>query len=382
MMVHHDNRTYEEAATEAANNFRKIIRERIEKGKAEGREAMERLRANVPEDFIVPGKTLGFEIVDERLMLRVPTDEGVVLMGVHANAFGQLVESAPTLKVPGPYMRGLVQTGGEYAQLAAKILATHYHDDRKKHLVRQVNDEARGFLSDAYRPKDTRSLVDAFLQAARSADGLPYETNVTETRVIIKAVVPRVYEPVDHEPIAFGLIFEDSEFGASKTRAGVFFERGWCTNKAIISSELAEVHIGSRLSEQNVIWREETIRKDTEATSMAIQDVLSNGLQQEKIDHLCNLIRRAHETEVAPHTVQTFLEKHLGKEKGREATKMFASAERVRLPPGQSMWRFANVLDFFAQESNAGIEERTDLQKLAGDLLKGDTKPKAQKKGR
>lgn len=384
MMYHHDSRPYEEAASEAAQHFRTQIMARVEAGKKTGREQMERLRREVPRDVIMSGKGLSFGLCEGRIVATVKpfSDEpDGMKMTLHNNALGQLIEDAPVVRPPRAYMTALLSAGGVYAQHAVDTLSTHYRTDNEKHLLRVVEtngeDQLRGFLSTKYRRRDTRFMVQSFLAACSEVGALPYETVVTDTKVMIKAIVAKVFEPVTNEILAFGLTYEDSEYGNGKTRTGVFMERGWCTNKAIMSSELAEVHLGSRL-QGDVAWSEVTVKRDTEATASAIRDIVSGGLSQTKINQLCGMVEQASKEEVQAKDVQAYFDKALGKEKGREASKMFASAETKLLPPGQTLWRFANVLDFFAQETQADAEERQELQKLAGDLLM----PKPEKKQR
>jgi len=68
----------------------------------------------------------------------------------------------------------------------------------------------RKFLSDSYRRIDSRPVVEAFATAGQEKGALPYEGYVTDTKIVIQAIMPEVYEPVPGEVVACGLSLENS----------------------------------------------------------------------------------------------------------------------------------------------------------------------------
>jgi len=109
-------------------------------------------------------------------------------------ALGQIAGRAG---VPLQYLRELAapQSASWQHQLASEILRQHYGNAGDvRVLVRSVRGQLRGWVSDKYRRLDSRPLVDALANEARSAGAVPIDGVVTETRVAIKVIVPRILD--------------------------------------------------------------------------------------------------------------------------------------------------------------------------------------------
>ena len=86
-------------------------------------------------------------------------------------------------------------------------------------LLRSVNGEVRGFLSDRFRRLDSRPIVDSFARVCQGVGALPVEGYVTDTKMALKAILPQVFEPVRHEVMAFGaVLFAGLAIGAARSR--------------------------------------------------------------------------------------------------------------------------------------------------------------------
>jgi len=84
---------------------------------------------------------------------------------------------------------------------------------KKRYVLRSLQQEVRGFLSDSYRRIDSRPVVEAFATAVQQKEALPYDGYITDTEIAIQAIMPEVYEPVPGEVVAYGLSLENSDFG-------------------------------------------------------------------------------------------------------------------------------------------------------------------------
>ena len=90
--------------------------------------------------------------------------------GLHRNAVGQLAEK---VAVPAKYLRELSEGAAWQRRLAAEILNQHSSwTERSRLLVRTVDDQVRGVLSDSYRRLNSVELVTAFLSAATAQGGV------------------------------------------------------------------------------------------------------------------------------------------------------------------------------------------------------------------
>jgi hypothetical protein len=141
----------------------------------------------------------------------------------------------------------------------------------------------------------------------------------------------------------------------------------WCTNLAVMSTDLRSAHVGGRLSD-DFEWSEETYLADTRATTLQIQDMLESYVSPKAINRLSQTVRLAHETKIEPKQFEAFIKKNLSKDDAEAVADAYRGADVEMLPAGNSVWRASNALSFFAH-SVKDEEKKYDLQKLAGQLL-------------
>ena len=132
---------------------------------------------------------------------------------LHRNAICQM---AQTTDMPVKFLDSLQAVAEPWGrELLAYSLQTVFNRrfQNKRYLLRSLQQEVRGFLSDSYRRIDSRPVVEAFATAVQEKGALPYEGYVTNTKIAIQAIMPEVYEPVPGEVVAYGLSLENSDFG-------------------------------------------------------------------------------------------------------------------------------------------------------------------------
>lgn len=368
MLVHHGERGYQEAASDAAAHAREKLGNLIERGSARALAVIDQVEREVPIDRLVPARWVRLEPTEKK---------GVALWAngdrhaVQDFALGQMCEKSG---LPVGFGRDLAGAGDWQRELLAENLTTLLqHQDRKRFLVRLVERKAadewtqdvRGFLSDRFRRLDCRPIVEAFCQAVGSIGAVPVEGYALDTRIAIKALLPKVYEPVPNEVMAFGVMLSNSDFGDGALSLRAFMLRLWCTNFAIGDESLRQVHLGGALPE-NIEFSAQTLELDTARSVSMLRDVVGGTLGPESVDRACTLVKRANDEGMEGRAVSAWLAKRLGKQDAAEVTAAFAGADIVNLPPGQTKWRLSNSLSWVAgqrQDSTAKL----DLMRLAGE---------------
>ena len=362
MLLHHSSQPYEEAASQAARHARDKLGKLIAKGSERGLAVYNQVATQLPDDRVAAAAALRFETHSANtLALRVGDGDAE---GLHRLALDQAADRA---RLPRPYLRHLVEEGPWGADLAAHNLNQLFQHDPERYLVRSIGNQVRGVLSSRYRRMDSAPLLDAFMGACQDLGAVPVEGYALDTKVALKAVLGRVFEPVPNEVMAFGVVFENSDFGHGPLQVSLFMLRLWCTNYAIAEVGLRRVHLGSRLTE-NIGWSAKTMAADTRAMSLAIGDMVRNQLGPSNIHSALAAIRRADSSGIGATEINHFVKKHLDQQEAKGVVAAFNSADVLNLPAGQTRWRFSNALSFFAQ----GIEDgarRLDMMKLAGAVL-------------
>jgi hypothetical protein len=364
-MFHHDNRPYAVAVAETADRFQKELDAIVASRRASAMAVIDRVQREVPDDRLASTHALHFE-----------ADDGCIHLGAHASrshqplhrhALGQVADRAG---VPDVFVtRLLAKPWG--AKLLADILNRVFaREDERRVLVRSVNDEVRGVLSDSYRRMDARPILDSFSVACSDMGVVPVEGVAGDLRFAVRALLPTVYRPGGDEAVAFGVEVSSSDFGAGALSIRTFVLRVWCTNFARLDEELRKVHLGRRLDE-TLAFSEQTHALDTAAVASAVRDIVRGSMAPAKVQQQVALIERAMAEKIDFKAALNGLPK-LGVLKAEvEAVRdVLTSGGFEKLPSGSTTYRMSNALSWIAKSAETA-ERRLELETLAGRFMLG-----------
>lgn len=374
-MIHHDNRTYAVAHSEAASKARVKLDEFIQRHARSANTVVERVQSETPFDKI---------LTSDRLVVGAGTDGGFTLgvrdhdstgaaYELHDHAFRQIAQHAG---VPAKYLTELQTERGAWGnELALHNLNTILRNSEpSRHLVRYVRPmgtdkrEVRGFLSDRYRRLDSRPLLESFVTACQSIGAIAVEGYSQDTRIKVRAVLPQVYEPLPNEPMVFGLEWGNSDFGHGGHYVSLWVMRMWCTNLAIGESCLRQVHLGKRLDD-DIEYSRRTLELDTQTNSSALSDVVKHSIGPKQIQCYVESVRKVADKAVEGKDVATLLKDSLQKSEIEKVKSAFESPDEVNLPKGNSVYRLSNALSWIAQSEGLSTDRKLELQRKAGELL-------------
>lgn len=378
MLYHHGSKSYEEAASEAAVAARAKIEALIEKGRTKGASVINRVMTEVPTDHLIPGKRLLF---DGDIDQRNPGAETDILMGVkelsaipefvplsiQKFAMQQICSRANFPMRYAEYLREPEQAGWGH-QLLAQNLNKLYEHDSSVFLARSYDYRLRGFLSDRYRRLDSRPLLEAFTGECQKYGLVPVEGYGSETKVALKAMLPMVFEPVPNEVMAFGVLWENSDYGNGAHKVMAFALRLWCTNFAITEVGFRQVHLGKRLTE-DMDWSQQTHALDTQTTASQLKDVIGRAISPDSVSSFCNVIKKANELEIDPKKMMTDLSKYMNKGELELVKDRYNEPDIIALPPGNTVWRMSNAISWVAGNSIPDDERKLEMMRVAGGLL-------------
>jgi hypothetical protein len=382
-MMHYGSKDYDVAASDAATRARAKFEGMLDKGRARVGEMMGKLQDEQPTDLVIPRPKMAFDMEEiqtgpeddpryyHRPVVRVVNGD-VHDYGLHTNAVGQV---AQRLGIPVKYIRSLEDTGDPWAMdlLAHNLNKLNQHADQDdKFLLRAVNGEVRGFLSDRYRRMDSGPVLEAFADAAMRFDAVPVDSYASDTRWYLKMMLPHVFEPVPNEVMTFGVTLQNSDYGDGALSLKVFSMRLWCTNYCIRDETLRKVHLGRRLSE-DVAFSDKTHELDTAAISSMVNDIVGTSLAPKRVRREMKVIELANEEGINAGTHLDALTRKslLTKAEAKETADIFNQADVETLPPGNSMWRLTNALSALAGVRRKEGEEKrgVELEEVAGKLM-------------
>ena len=354
-----------ESKTAAAHKLEQLIAQ----GRARAGEVIDHVMNNQPTDRLLSGAALSFEAEDGDGVHVSIADAaaGTIRQRLHRHAIQQM---AQTTDLPLKFIDGLLNASGQWGkELLAHnldmIFANRFR--RRRYLLRSVQGEVRGFLSDRYRRLDSRPIIEAFASEVQRKGALPYNGYVTDTKVAIQAIMPEVYEPVPGELVAYGLSLENSDFGNGALSVRAYLLRIWCSNLAITQEEMRQVHLGRRLDE-SMIYSQRTYDLDAETTVSALRDVIRTQLDADALHTRMESIREANATPLDPTAAKETLKKLLLKSETEDVIEAYNSPDTYNLPAGNTSWRLSNAISWVAGKTEDS-ERKLELMKVAGDVL-------------
>jgi hypothetical protein len=212
---------YQDSKSEVALRAREKFESMISAGNAQAAGFFQRLADEAPKDFIVSTKSLDFGVEDDRLIVQTPEHR----WHLHRNAMNQMVQKTNILTggVADKMFEAVSESEKWGRDLLLQNLKTMYQKtERERVLVRVVDGEVRGFLSDKYRRLNSAPIIEAFALKAQKFGAVPIvnhdkyrATYYTDIKIGFTLFLPCVFEPVPNEVILIGLSVESSDFGAA-----------------------------------------------------------------------------------------------------------------------------------------------------------------------
>lgn len=348
-------------SSEAAR-YQAILQAKIDDGMGRAANVIERIHAEQPRDQIVPVRALSF-IPGPDADVGVAMCFGGESLFPSDYALGQIAARA---NVPTAYLRELAHGADWQRELAAEIFTRHYrHHEAARVLARSVNGQLRGFLSDRYRRLDSRPIVDALATEAQAAGAVPIDGTMTETRLALKIVVPRVLEPIPGEFMVYGGELAHSDYGNGPLGFRQFFWRVVCLNGMTRENVLREIHLGGRLGD-DITYSDRTYRLNTAASVSALRDVVRATLTPASIERMGETLRAAHAKKMTVAQLKAAT-KNVGKDSQKAIVDAFESEDVINLPAGETAWRASNAVSWIARHTK-DAEKRLDLERVAGAL--------------
>ena len=374
-MIHHDARDYQVAIGETAKRFQAKLEDAVHASQGTAISVIEKVQRETPNDRIAHSQSLKFAVQEidgkPRILMGLANRKakGAFQEAMHKHALEQVADRAG---VPVLYLNRLLERPYGHELIVENLSKIYEQEEDKKFLLRSVNGEVRGVLSDAYRRLDSAPIIEAFAKACAEIGAVPIEGAGGDLRWAVKAILPMVFQPASkagsEEIVSFGLQLSNSDFGRGTLSLNAFTTRVICTNHATLDQVMRETHLGKRLSE-DIEFSKETYLKDSQTQALAVRDIVHSLLSPAKVNELVAKIGQALDQRIDPKQAWTELPK-LGLLKGEveKVKELFNDAGVEQLPLGTSPARLSNAISWFAK-SAVTVERRLELENLAGQLL-------------
>lgn len=319
-------------------------------------------------DYVVPlGKNSPLDFDANGQMYLV---NGEQRFSLHKHGLRQL---STKLEIPYKYAEYLASS--EWGrQLLKEAFQQHRNNiSRGRILIRSIDNEVRGVLSDKYRRLNSLEIYRDFMEGSRSQGAEVIDSLYTDTKTYIKTVIPKVFEiPTENNGTiftVFGARISNSDFGDGAFSLRQFQLHVVCMNGMVGEKLLHQIHLGKRLPD-NVHFSDKTYRLDTQAMASAVKDIMKDIYGPEKIKNMAQKLVNA-SNEIIDMDTQMKRLPSMGMIKSEVeevGAKLMNSNEEDGLIGKPTRWKLSQAITSVAND--IGGRRKEELSTLAGELLK------------
>lgn len=366
----------------AERSLKSILQEKIN-NKIESRQAtVEKMLSKIENegrlmnDFIVPLGKDGKVKWDSngRIHMRMVNDPSSGAQNpffeMHPHALSQSCEK---LGIPPAYIKGI--QGSEWGrQLTAKILNEHTDNTtRQRLLVRTIEGQVRGVLSDSYRRLNTPKIFGQFIKGIAYQGAKIIDVFSDDTRAYLETINPQLIEiPTERNGIihlAYGLRISSSDYGDGALEIRAFMMQAICLNGMVTEKVMKTIHLGSKLPDDLEV-SQKTYQLDTETQGSLAYDMAKQLLSPQVIQQKIEAIQLASSKEVnIEHEITKIAKAGLiSKVEGEEIKAVLMNNKPEDGVAGESsLWKLAQGVGAVAR----GKDERRmrELQEVAGAYI-------------
>lgn len=232
-------------------------------------------------------------VVDTKILSM--TDDGMLGGQHHRYGLTNYAHSqlASRLSIPKNYYDRLRTN---YPALLAENVNAILHQEPEKRMIRTLDGHIRAFVSDRYRPLDNYDLAEVTLPSLEKAGCELVSAEITETRMYLKAVTPRLKgEVTKGDPVQAGIVISNSEVGAGSLRIEPLVYRLVCLNGMIATDHaMRKYHVGRRSDTEQMnmrFFRDETRSMTDRAFWMQVRDTVAGVLTEDGFETILTSVR-------------------------------------------------------------------------------------------
>lgn len=358
------------------NMPREGLEERLKKNaeriREHGREVIRR-REN-RRDFVVPRSKLGV-LSEDGLKLQVDLPEGPRHFPLLNRSLRQLVAKTD---VPYAYLASLEERG--HPDLAAANLSEILSREASgpkgpiKHLVRVLDDQVDGVLSDSYKAVSNDTVLALCAEEFARADVKIWDLSLTDTSFRVQGVAGHLIGKITEErkfrgrwdgrkgdTANAGITIENSENGHRKASASSSIWLAWCENFNVWGDTVARVHLGGKLDEGEHFFSDETKALEAAAFLSKIKDTIRNTFDPVKFKAIIDAINATTQREIGDSPAKVV--DAAVKAWGLSVERRDAILEELLSSGDKSQYGVSNALTALANPSNAGRLKVSDAEK-------------------
>jgi Domain of unknown function (DUF932) len=317
-------------------------------------------------------------------------------MGADASLqfYGKDKETAPQILEPSDYAHGQIAGYASvpkayYDRLRAEkpaLLASNVNhgferqeESRERgteaRMLRTYDGKLRALVSSSYRRLDSYDLCKVVLPTLVDNRFEVVSSEITETRMYLKALTKRVQSEVKPgDVVQYGIVISNSDVGAGSVRVEPLIYRLVCSNGMIGSTAIRKMHVGRDLAGADIheLLSDETQRLTDEAFWAQVNDVVRASMNQEIFEREVAKLREAAHTPIKNYDIPDVVDvtmKAVGVDGEGAKNDIIAYLARGADGAGLTQWGLINGFTFAAQNEKIGYDRSIELERAGAKVL-------------
>lgn len=325
------------------------------------------------KDYIAPDTALSMRVSGTQgPQLVVPQPAGDLLLPLKDHAHRQLAQH---LDIPQKYYDRMKASDPDL--LAYNVSAwLERAQPRARRMVRTLDGQVRAILSDRYQRIENTEIASVAIPVLQEVPDMHVAScEVTETRLYIKAVFPRIQGEVKvGQVVQSGVMISNSEVGAGAVSVQPFMLKLDCLNGMVSQdNRFAAFHLGARAKAGENVYEllsDEARQADDKAILLKVRDVVQATASLEYFAKRVERLKEAAQERITGNVVQVVEElaqtsRLTEVEKGDVLRHLIEGGDLTR-------WGLANAVTRAAHDPES-YDRATELETLGGQII--DLKP-------
>ena len=313
-------------------------------------------------DFITPIGTNSLVNFSSNGSVKMEVDGHDMSYGMHRHAIAQ---TADKYGIPTGYAKKLASNGSQWERDLVSHTFNRYNENTnsRRVLVREVNGEVRGVLSDKYRRLNTPTIYSSFFSGLQSTGAVITEAWMDDTRSAVETPNNGIVNMV------FGMRISNSDFGDGALIVQAYSINVVCLNGMTRSNIMRQIHLGTKIPD-NMVMSENTYKLDTQTSASAINDIVQNIYSKDNFEaQMASIVQAS--------TQKVDLEREIkklpkaGVHKGeleKLNTVLIGNSSEDGVAGEATKWKLSNALTAVARDSEG--RRKRELEDIAGSFLK------------
>tara|TARA_R110000751_G_scaffold26901_3_gene71513 strand:+ start:1446 stop:2564 length:1119 start_codon:yes stop_codon:yes gene_type:complete len=327
------------------------------------------------EDYVVPiGKDspkVNFR-ANGVVSMHFENNDSHSVRNVHKHAIGQFADK---LGIPSSYLKELSIGKEQWERdLASNLLNEHsLYNESKRYLLRTLNGEVKGVLSDKYRRLNTAEIYAEFFNACVSQGAQLIDCCYDVTRTYIEFILPEVV-PVQTQHngttyMVFGLRISNSDYGDGALRVQSYSMQVVCLNGMTRDNLIRQVHLGKKLPD-NLILSNETYKLDTETQASLVRDIVNSAFDSSYLlNEIQNIEKAGSKLINLDHEVKLLPKLGMRKEEVKSLTDILSDNNPEHGVQGRNtIWKLTQAMTQVGVQTG-NTRRKRDIEDIAGKLI-------------